>query len=153
LRVSSIKENSDTGFDYAYRRVSQRLAALVPRPRLHLIRFGVRVTSLREVSVPPLREHGVLAPNAKWRSKVVPQAQDNAKSLNATQTATDYQEPPEHGRPMRLAKVRAQWLLAAAWPKQDTNPIKKSQLPKKRGVSAVCAPQGVFLLVPAVARV
>ena len=33
----------------------QRLAALVPRPRLHLIRF-----------------HGVLAPNAKLRSKVVP---------------------------------------------------------------------------------
>jgi Putative transposase len=35
----------------------QRLAALVPRPRLHLIRF-----------------HGVLAPNAKWRSNAVPQA-------------------------------------------------------------------------------
>ena len=33
----------------------QRLAALVPRPRLHLIRF-----------------HGVLAPNAKLRSPVVP---------------------------------------------------------------------------------
>ncbi len=33
----------------------QRLAALVPRPRLHLIRF-----------------HGVLAPNAKLRSRVVP---------------------------------------------------------------------------------
>ncbi len=33
----------------------QRLAALVPRPRLNLIRF-----------------HGVLAPNAKWRSQVVP---------------------------------------------------------------------------------
>ncbi len=33
----------------------QRLAALVPRPRLHLIRF-----------------HGVLAPNAKLRSLVVP---------------------------------------------------------------------------------
>ena len=30
----------------------QRLAALVPRPRLHLIRFGVRITSLREVSGP-----------------------------------------------------------------------------------------------------
>ena len=29
----------------------QRLAALVPRPRLHLIRFGVRITSLREVSL------------------------------------------------------------------------------------------------------
>jgi Putative transposase len=61
----------------------QRLAALVPRHRLHLIRF-----------------HGVLAPNAKWRSKVVPQAQDNAKALSAT--ATDSQEPPEHGQPMRL---------------------------------------------------
>jgi len=34
----------------------QRLAALVPRPRLHLIRF-----------------HGVLAPNAKLRELVVPQ--------------------------------------------------------------------------------
>ena len=34
----------------------QRLAALVPRPRLHLIRF-----------------HGVLAPNAKMRAQVVPQ--------------------------------------------------------------------------------
>ena len=34
----------------------QRLAALVPRPRLHLIWF-----------------HGVLAPNAKLRALVVPQ--------------------------------------------------------------------------------
>ena len=34
----------------------QRLAALVPRPRLHLIRF-----------------HGVLAPHAKLRSAIVPQ--------------------------------------------------------------------------------
>ena len=34
----------------------QRLAALVPRPRLHLIRY-----------------HGVLAPNAKLRAQVVPQ--------------------------------------------------------------------------------
>ena len=41
----------------------QRLAALVPRPRLHLIRFGVRITSLCEVSGPPLRDHGVLAPS------------------------------------------------------------------------------------------
>ena len=37
----------------------QRLAALVPRPRLHLIRF-----------------HGVLAPNAKLRALVVPQVPD-----------------------------------------------------------------------------
>jgi Putative transposase len=33
----------------------QRLAARMPRPRLHLIRF-----------------HGVLAPNAKLRSEIIP---------------------------------------------------------------------------------
>jgi hypothetical protein len=36
----------------------ERLAALVPRPRLHLIRFN-----------------GVLAPNAKLRGKIVPARQ------------------------------------------------------------------------------
>ena len=51
----------------------QRLAARVPRPRLHLIRFGVRITSLREVSGLPLRDHGGLAPNARRRPLVVPQ--------------------------------------------------------------------------------
>ena len=48
----------------------QRLAALVPRPRLHLIRF-----------------HGVLAPHAKLRAAIVPDpvqktsgpAEDNAR--------------------------------------------------------------------------
>ncbi len=39
----------------------QRLAALVPRPRLHLIRF-----------------HGVLAPNAALRSQIVPSEADPA---------------------------------------------------------------------------
>ena len=37
----------------------QRLAALVPRPRLHLIRF-----------------HGVLAPNAALRAQIVPEEAD-----------------------------------------------------------------------------
>jgi hypothetical protein len=46
----------------------QRLAALVPRPRLHLIRF-----------------HGVLAPNAKLRPMVVPKAPEVA--LQATEAA------------------------------------------------------------------
>jgi hypothetical protein len=40
----------------------ERLAALVPRPRLHLIRF-----------------HGILAPNAKLRSLVVPRAPASAR--------------------------------------------------------------------------
>jgi hypothetical protein len=39
---------------------------------LHLIRFGVRI-SLREVCGPPLRELGVLAPDAKLRALVVTQ--------------------------------------------------------------------------------
>ena len=41
----------------------QRLAALVPRPRLHLIRF-----------------HGVLAPNAALRSQIVPGEADQARA-------------------------------------------------------------------------
>ena len=44
------------------------LAALVPRPRLHLIRF-----------------HGVLAPNTKMRAQVVPQGPD-ADEARAIQT-------------------------------------------------------------------
>jgi hypothetical protein len=39
----------------------ERLAALVPRPRLHLVRF-----------------HGVLAPNAKLRALIVPRAPGSA---------------------------------------------------------------------------
>ena len=39
----------------------QRLTALVPRPRLHLIRF-----------------HGVLAPNAKLRREIVPSPPEQA---------------------------------------------------------------------------
>ena len=45
----------------------ERLAALVPRPRLHLIRF-----------------HGVLAPNAKLRSQIVP-----APAERVTETSTE----------------------------------------------------------------
>ena len=54
----------------------QRLAALVPRPRLHLIRF-----------------HGVLAPNAKLRSRVVPvpvQRTTTARAIADMNTARRY---------------------------------------------------------------
>lgn len=59
----------------------QRLAALVPRPRLNLIRY-----------------HGVLAPNAKWRSQVVPpqtEAQTETVSSNAGLTETEALEYPQ----------------------------------------------------------
>ena len=45
----------------------QRLAALVPRPRLHQIRF-----------------HGVLAPNAKLRPQIIP-----GRAVTANDTADD----------------------------------------------------------------
>ena len=43
----------------------QRLAVLVPRPRLHLIRF-----------------HGVLAPNAALRSQIVPSEAEPAPNTD-----------------------------------------------------------------------
>ncbi|MCE2692604.1 MAG: transposase, partial [Rubrivivax sp.] len=68
----------------------QRLAALVPRPRLHLIRF-----------------HGVLAPNAKLRPRVVPQ-----QPLAQAQAASEAAAPAECevetvlARPHRISWAR-----------------------------------------------
>ena len=60
----------------------QRLAALVPRPRLHLIRF-----------------HGVLAPNAKLRSTVVP--------VPPQQTTTGEGDCEHaHSKPVRMTWAR-----------------------------------------------
>ena len=55
LKLKTAWRNGTTHIVLTPMEFMQRLAALVPRPRLHLIRF-----------------HGVLAPNAKLRSKVVP---------------------------------------------------------------------------------
>jgi hypothetical protein len=63
-------------------RLMQRLAALVPRPRLHLIRF-----------------HGVLAPNAKLRSQVVPQPPQRTVTGEG-----DCQHA--HGKPLRMTWAR-----------------------------------------------
>ena len=61
----------------------QRLAALVPRPRLHLIRF-----------------HGVLAPNAKLRALVVPQEPE--PPAQGAQPA-ECEANCAHHRPVRLS--------------------------------------------------
>lgn len=66
----------------------QRLAALVPRPRLHLIRF-----------------HGVLAPNAKLCAMVVPQGP--VEGVEAAKPA-ECEAPCAHHRPVRLSWA---WLL------------------------------------------
>ena len=60
----------------------QRLAALVPRPRLHLIRF-----------------HGVLAPNAKLRSQVVPVPPQKT-------TAGEGDCAHQHSKPVRMTWAR-----------------------------------------------
>jgi len=61
----------------------QRLAALVPRPRLHLIRF-----------------HGVLAPNAKLRALVVPQ---ESESLAQAAEPAQCEANCAHHGPVRLS--------------------------------------------------
>ena len=82
----------------------QRLAALVPRPRLHLIRF-----------------HGVLAPNAKLRALVVPQ--EVSQAPEPPELAAQEAKPAAceagcaHHRPVRLSwgkllkiSLRESWL-------------------------------------------
>jgi hypothetical protein len=65
----------------------QRLAALVPRPRLHLIRF-----------------HGVLAPNAKLRALVVPQEVPQVPETPAQQaTPAACEANCAHHRAVRLS--------------------------------------------------
>ena len=64
----------------------QRLAALVPRLRLHLIRF-----------------HGVLAPNAKLRPLVVPQGQEVASEAAA---AAECEVQSLQARPNRISWAR-----------------------------------------------
>ena len=57
----------------------QKLAALVPRPRLNLVRLTNRMFECREAQGSARATHGVLTPNtqtagtsAKWRLQVVP---------------------------------------------------------------------------------
>jgi len=59
----------------------QRLAALVPRPRLHLIRF-----------------HGVLAPHANLRAEIVP-----SEPLNAHQACDHHAQSPPASAPARMS--------------------------------------------------
>ena len=80
----------------------QRLAALVPRPRLHLIRL-----------------HGLLAPNAKRRSEIVPSAGRQADKIpvpglpgapiNATDTSDDPGDVPQHSAPVRMSWGPVGW--------------------------------------------
>jgi len=68
----------------------QRLAALVPRPRLHLIRF-----------------HGVLAPKAKLRSLVVPKGLPvHEEPVVEAALASECELEPAQARPDRISWAR-----------------------------------------------
>ncbi len=62
----------------------QRLAALVPRPRLNLIRF-----------------HGVLAPNAKLRPQIIP-----ASAVNVDEASDDLDGVAPHSSAARMSWAR-----------------------------------------------
>jgi hypothetical protein len=67
----------------------QRLAALVPRPRLHLIRY-----------------HGVLAPNANLRARVVPQG---PPASGHAATEVEARAECEEAEPVRARPQRTGW--------------------------------------------
>jgi ribosomal protein S27E len=80
LTLKTAYRNGTTHIVLSPLELMQRLAALVPRPRLHLIRF-----------------HGVLAPNAKLRSAIVP-----GPAENISEHAADH----AHGAPARMSWAR-----------------------------------------------
>ena len=80
----------------------QRLAALVPRPPLHLIRF-----------------HGVLAPNAKLRALVVPAVPDMDASSSRSCGSTP--RLPWNGH----SRIRIASHVAAATPQAGQGGQKK----------------------------
>jgi Putative transposase len=77
----------------------ERFAALVPRPRLHLIRF-----------------HGVLAPNAKLRPEIIPSSGRQAGNVpvpgfpstpvNANAYSADHGETPQPSALARMSWAR-----------------------------------------------
>jgi hypothetical protein len=82
LQLKSAFKDGTTHIVMAPLEFMQRLAALVPRPRLHLIRF-----------------HGVLAPNAKLRSEIIPNPPEQA-----TEPACDHAQA--QGAPARMSWAR-----------------------------------------------
>jgi len=86
LKLKTARRDGTTHIAMSPLEFMQRLAALVPRPRLYLIRF-----------------HGVLAPNAKLRALVVangPEQATGKSELTATESGCT------HSRPARISWAR-----------------------------------------------
>ena len=82
LQLKSAFKDGTTHIVMAPLEFMQRLAALVPCPRLHLIRF-----------------HGVLAPNAKLRGEII-----SSPVEQATEPARDHAQA--QGAPARMSWAR-----------------------------------------------
>ena len=84
LRLKSPYQDGTTHIVMSPLEFMQRLAALVPRPRLNLIRF-----------------HGVLAPNAKLRSEIVP-----GGPVHSNDAPDDPGGAPHHSASARMSWAR-----------------------------------------------
>ena len=84
LKLKTARRNGTTHMVLTPMEFMRRVAALVPRPRLHRIRF-----------------HGVLAPNAKFRSKIVPTPPQR-------NTAGGADCNHAHSKPLRMTWARRQ---------------------------------------------
>jgi len=84
LRLKSPYKDGTTHIVMSPLEFMQRLAALVPRPRLNLIRF-----------------HGVLAPNAKLRSQIIP-----SRAVTEPDTSDDSVDAPYHSPAARKSWAR-----------------------------------------------
>ena len=90
LQLKSAYQDGTTHIVMAPLEFMQRLAALVPRPRLHLIPFD-RLSAGRF--------HGVLAPNAKLRSEIIPSLPEQV-----SEPACDHANA--HSAPARMSWAR-----------------------------------------------
>jgi hypothetical protein len=84
LQLKSAYQDGTTHIVMSPLEFMQRLAALVPRPRLNLIRF-----------------HGVLAPNAKLRSEIVP-----GRPITVNDTSDDLDGVSHHSSSARMSWAR-----------------------------------------------
>jgi len=95
LKLKTPRRDSTTHLVMSPLEFMQRLAALVPRPRLHLIRF-----------------HGVLAPNAKLRPLVVPQGPQVQEAASEAAAAAECEVESLQARPNRISWARhVPWMV------------------------------------------
>jgi hypothetical protein len=85
LKLKTPWRDGTTHLMMSPREFMQRLAALVPRPRLHLIRY-----------------HGVLAPNARLRPLVVPQEPEVQERAAEVAVAGECDVQTVQSRPHRI---------------------------------------------------